>query len=298
MSTDLKREDVFANGVELASVMGLDREHGKRVLTYPNSKKVKVYTFINPVLMTDTFRVSKLPPTLRDTLFSLFQHHERTVEYDNVRVDWNASHVNVWCPSIDTVLFAKALRKVLKEPFRSGVELGCGSGFLSKYALSKFSSLRSMLVNDLNPYAIKCAMDNIKDKRAVFFAGDGLKKIQGMKFDLMLCNPPYVPRPHSINDNPYEGIGLLNHLVHEGQKYLHPNGKLIVNISSLCWDLVLKEKPLMKMKVLERMNVPLKVNNILNNNAWLEYLQHHGLKKKLHQGYEYWQELFIVSLEF
>lgn len=299
LSHDLKRQDIWANGVELASIMGKDRIGGKRVITYPLNKKAYVCTFNNPILMTDNYRVSKLNPALRDTLFSLYSSKPRIVEYDNVNVLWDSSHINVWCPSIDTLLYAKALRKILKQKnnAKKAVEIGCGSGFLSKYLLKKSKRIKSLLIIDINPYAIKCAMDNVKDCRASFYAGDGLKKINGQKFDLIVCNPPYVPRPQSIDDNAYEGISLLNHLVHEGQKYLNKNGILITNVSSLCWNIIFKEKPKMKMKLLESMKVPLKVNNILNNKKWIDYLRKRGLKKKYERGYEYWHKINIIMLE-
>src|SRR3989344_4411243 len=264
VSQDLKKEEIFANGTELASIMGKDKINGKRVLTYPMNKKEHVYTLKDPVLMTDNYKICKLNPTLRDTLFSLYESRPRIVEYDGVSTYWDDSHINVWCPSIDTILFVKALRKIIKNNYQTAAEIGCGSGFISKYLLSKNKNINSILINDLNPYAIKCAMDNIKDKRAYFYTGDGLNKVKGSKFDILMCNPPYVPRPNSIDDNPYEGIGLLNHLIHEGQNYLNKDGIIITNISSLCWDIVLRKKPKMKMAILEKMKVPLKVNNILN----------------------------------
>jgi len=299
LSSDLKRQEIWANGVELASIMGKDRKNGKRVLTYPVNKKDYVHTFKNPVLVTDNCRIARLNPALRDTLFALYSNKPRIVEYDGASVLWDSSHINVWCPSIDTLLYAKALKKALKQKnnFRKAVEIGCGSGFLSKYLLKKSKKIKSLLIIDINPYAVKCAMDNIKDCRASFYAGDGLKKIKGQKFDLIVCNPPYVPRPASINDNPYEGISLLNHLVHEGQKYLNKNGIIITNVSSLCWNIVFRKKPKMKMKLLESMNVPLKVNNILNNKKWLEYLAKKGLKKHYKKGYEYWHKINIIMLE-
>jgi len=299
VSSDLKKQEIFANGNELANIMGFDRLNGKRVLTFPLSKKVYVHTFYNPILMTDNYRISKLNPTLRDTLFSLYSVKPRIVEFDGVSVSWNQTHLGVWCPSIDTLLFAKALKKLFikNKNFYAGVEIGCGSGYLSKYALEKNKKIKTFLINDLNPYSIRCAKDNIKDKRAKFIVGDGLKEIENKKFDFMICNPPYVPRKSSIDDNPYEGIGLLNYLVHRGQNHLNPGGVLILNISSLCWDRVMKKKPSMKFKVLERMQVPLKVNNILNNKYWLEFLRKNGLKKELKQGYEYWQTLYIVAFE-
>ncbi|MFH1308188.1 MAG: methyltransferase [archaeon] len=298
VSNDLKKEEIWANGVELASIMGKDRINGKRALTYPPSKKIYVHTFKNPLLTTDNYQISRLNPTLRDTLFALYSNKPRIIEYDGVSVSWDYTHINVWCPSIDTLLFARALKKIFEKRNKFGncIEIGCGSGFLSKYLLKK-SKVKSLLINDINPYAIKCAMDNIKDKTAAFYAGDGLKKIKNHKFDLIICNPPYVPRIDDKGNNPYEGIGLLNHLIYYGQDYLNKKGILVTNISSLCWDVILENKPKMKMKIIDSMYVPLKVNNILNNKKWISYLQRTGLQKKYKKGYEYWHKINIVTFE-
>ena len=299
ISNDMKKEEIWANGDELASIMGKDRINGKRVLGYPQDKKVYVWTFRNPVLITDNYKISKLAPALRDTIFSLLVSRPRIIEYDNVSTFWDHSHIKVWCPSIDTILFAKALRRILKrkKDFKTAIEIGTGSGFLSKYLLKKNRKIKSLIVNDINPYAIKSAMDNIKDERALFYTGGGLKKLKNQKFELIICNPPYVPRPRSIDDNPYEGIELLDYLVHNGQKYLNPGGILITNVSSLCWNLIFKKKPSMKMAIIEKMRVPLKVNNILNNIKWLKYLEKLGLKRNYKDGYEYWHEINILVLE-
>ena len=299
VSSDLKTQEIWANGVELASIMGHDRERGKHVFTYPLNKEKFVVAMKNPVLLTDNFRIAKLRPALRDTVFSLFNERPRIVEYDGVSVFWDYSHINVWGPSIDTLLFAKALTKlfIVKNNFKTGAEIGCGSGFLSKFVLAKCKKMESILINDLNQYAVKCAMDNIKDNRAIFYHGDGLKKITNQKFDLLICNPPYVPRPDSLDDNPYEGVILLNHFLHQAQNHLNPGGVLVVNISSLCKHLVQKNKPTLPLKLLAKMSVPLKVNNIMNNERWLNYLRTKcRLKKHFKNGYEYWQDLFIVSL--
>ncbi len=300
ISNDLKKQEIWAQGTELASIMGHDRQNGKRVLTFPETKKQLVHVFKNPKLITDNHQIAKLPVTKRDTLFSLFNCKPRTVEYDNVSVYWNESHVNVWCPSIDTILFAKALKKIQKKlkHVRSAIEIGCGSGYLSKYLLEKNKQIESLIVNDINPYAIKCASDNIKDKRALFINGSGLLTMKNKKFDLIICNPPYVPRPSSIHDNPYEGIELLKYFLQHGHEHLNPGGILITNISSLCKHLVINKKMPRKIKLLDKMTVPLKVNNILNNPSWVKYLSKYcGMKKKMINGYEYYQTIEIVIIQ-
>lgn len=297
ISKNMTKQKIWANGMELSNIMGLDFIKGKRISFYPLNIKKQVHTFQNPVLMTDNYKISKLNPTLRDTLFSLFQCKPRVVKYDGVSTFWNETHKGVWCPSIDTILFAKVLRKFLNKNknFKTGLEIGCGSGFLTKYILSKNKKIKSFLAVDINPYAIKSCKDNIKDKRLSMECVDALKKIKGKKFDLIVCNPPYVPRSGSIDDNPYEGIALMRHLIQEGQNYLNDGGVLLINVSNLSKNLIFDKKPLMKFKILDKMKVPLKVNNILNNNGWIKYLKKQGLKKNYSQGYEYWQELNILE---
>jgi 16S rRNA G966 N2-methylase RsmD len=300
LDKQLKYEDIYANGAELAGIMGKDRLNGKRVLSFPKTEEQFVYRFKSPVLMTNNYEISQLEPTLRETLFSLFASRPRIVEYDDVSVSWDNSHISVWCPSIDTIFFAKALGELLSEQqdFKKAIEIGCGSGFLSKYALSKLKNLEHILINDINPYAIKCAQENINDPRAGYFLGNGIEKLKDSKYDLVIANPPYVPRPESIEDNPYEGVGLLNYLVHNTDKFLNEKGILITNISSLSWDLVFPKGLLDNVKIIDKLEVPLKVNNILNNKEWLDYLiNKRNLKKQLKEGYEYWQEIMILIVE-
>ena len=134
VSPDLKKQEIFANGNQLANIMGMDRKNGKRILTYPDSEKVYVHTFKNPVLITDNYQISKLKPTLRDTLFSLYASPRKIFEYDGVSTIYKPSYISVWSPSIDTVLFAKMLNEIFKKrkDLQKALEIGCGSGFLSK----------------------------------------------------------------------------------------------------------------------------------------------------------------------
>lgn len=296
---DLKFEDVYANGVELASIMGKDRLDGERVWTYPKETELFAYRFNDPVLLTNSYVISQLEPTLRETLLSLFSCKPRIVEYDGVSITWGSKHSTVWCPSIDTVLFAKTLRELFEKrsDFKQAIEIGCGSGYLSKYILSKLPNLEHMVINDINPDAIECAQENINDSRAGYFLGDGFNKLCKNKYDLVISNPPYIPRQGEIGDNPYEGIGLLKYMLENCNNFLNPNGLLIANLSSLCWDMVISKELSSRVQILNRLEVPLKVNNVLNNPSWLEYLKSVGLKSEMKNGYEYWQEIIIIAIQ-
>lgn len=287
-SADLRTQEIFAVGREQTAIMGRN-EVGPDIL---------VHTFSDPVLVTDSYRIGRQNPTLRDSLFALYASWPRTIEYDGISVTWDSNrYIGVWGPSIDTLLIAKGLKKILAENSNTltAIEIGCGSGYLSKYILRNCSKIKSMIVNDINPDAIKCARDNIQDIRAKYKAGDGLKLLSQNTFDLIVCNPPYVPRPNSVEINPYEGIGVLNKLIHDSHKYLNPGGTIVIGLSNLADRIVFAKKPKLQFRTIEEMNVPLKINNVLNNREWIGYLQDRNLIKDNHNGYNFWHRIKVIS---
>ncbi len=311
VSQNLDRQEIWAEGNELVSVLGRDRdEHGKRVWQRPYSEKELVAEIIDPVLLTDIYAISKMEPTKRDTVFSLYGCYPRTVEYDGVAVWWDpGKHLNVWGPSIDTLVFANAMRtgNVLTDNVKSTVDVGCASGFLGKYAMEKCPSIKELTLVDLNPCAIECAGDNVRkidvNKWVRYCLQDG-RELKGLDFDLVMCNPPYVPRPDSIDDNPYEGVGLLHDMIVNGKEYLGGNGKLIITTSSLCSKITenaveeAKGKGLASIRTIGRKRVPFKVNPVLNNGEWVSYLRGMGLRKTPERGYEYWHEISVMEIMY
>jgi len=301
---DLSKLDISANGAELASIMGVDQdEQGKRVYTWPESRQVFVHTFQNPVLVTDNHKISQLEPAIRDTVFALYNSFTpKITEYDGVRLKFEQrKYPGVWGPSIDTLLFCKALSQLDLSKVKTAVDIGCGSGMISKYVLEKAApNLESITLVDINPVAGECIKENIKDARAEFKAIDGIKFLsQDKQYDLVLCNPPYIRRPRSIEDNSYEGIGLLVHLIKETPRIVTPQGSLVTNISSLSGSIAQEAiaQAAVIDKVIESMQVPLKVYNVLNNKEWMDYLLAHGLEKNRRNGYDYWQQINIHQIQ-
>jgi len=304
--SELKEQKIYAQGKELASIMGKDRdEQGNRVYHWPETDKLYVTTIKNPVLVTDVYRINKLKPTtLRDTVFALYASPKKITVYDNTSLEFEQGKYNgVWGPSIDTLLFCRALEEESLENIEEAIEIGSGSGFISKYLLNNISHLKNITLVDLNPKAEECARYNINDERARFITGNGIEYLEetNKKYDLIICNPPYIPRPKSRDDNPYEGVSLLVYLIKNANKYLTDNGKLITNISSLCESIVNPEieKSDIKIKKLGSMKVPLKVYSVLNNKEWMDYLLNEkGLKeaKFNNNGYDYWHTINITEI--
>ena len=302
-SSDLSRQEIYANADELANVMGMDRDkQGKRVYSYPKEKKARVIVFKNPALVTDAYRIAGLEPTKRDTIFKLFESPIRITEYDEVVFEFEQrKYPGVWGPNIDTLLFCRALKKMNFSDVKTIVEIGSGSGFITKYFLEKIKApkLKEGILVDFNTHAIRCSKDNINDSRVKFIVGNGVAYTKSKKFDLILCNPPYVPRPKSVDDNPYEGTGLLKYLKENVIGLLNPKGRIITNISSLCEKEIngIMKKSGVSARKLDSLVVPLKVLNILNNKKWMNYLLKHGLKKQRKNGYDYWQKITITEIK-
>ncbi len=301
-NNDLTGQDIYAHGEELAQIMGRDKdEEGRRVHIHPETEEMFVASFENPVLMTDNYKIAQLEPTSRDSLFALFGGAVKVIEYDGTSLRFEQRRFpGVWGLSIDTLLFCNGLRKTELEDVKEAIEIGCGSGFIAKYVVEQAPSLGRMSLADLNPHAIRCAQENISGVETDYHIGDAISYLQGKKFDLIVCNPPYIPRPSSIDDNPYEGIGLLNYLIMNAHQHLTEKGKLITNISSLCESMVTERMRSVgvSVKELASMEVPLKVYNVLNDPQWMEYLlEEKGLKKEMRDGYEYWQRISVVEIK-
>jgi release factor glutamine methyltransferase len=299
-SDDLKKQEIYANGPELAQKMGIDRdEAGNRVYTWPDSKVQYLHTFENPVLMRDHYKVSQIEDTvLRDTIFALYESRRKIVEYMDVRLNFDEDrYTRVWSPSIDTMLILKALNSAELGAPKSGVEVGAGSGYIAKHLLETEPTLEEMTLIDINPNSESCWRDNIQTAKARFVIGDAQKNLVG-PYDLIVCNPPYIPRPKSIDDNAYEGLGLAAYLIGSADSLLTEKGKIVLNLSNLSMPIVLPliKKEGLETRMLEELEVPLKVFNILNNRRWMAYLSEHGLKKDRHDGYDYWQKIQVHEL--
>jgi hypothetical protein len=300
-SPALDAESVFGHGRELNSILGRDIDvAGRRRAPWPESVEEHVVDFPDPVLVTDNARIGQLPPTLRETVFALFRSPVVRVEYDGSGLAFEQrKYPGVWGPSIDTLLFCKALRTLDLSAYRTAAEAGSGSGFLSKYLLARAPALESLTLIDLDERAISCARAHLQDPRARFIVGDAVERLRGARYDLIACNPPYIPRPAGRADNAYEGLRLLASLISDARETLTAGGVLITNLSSLsektarrlCEDASCDVRDLMSLRV------PLKVFNVLNNPRWMDYLRTHaGLEKEPHDGYEYWHTITIVAV--
>lgn len=299
---DLKKQNIYANGSELASMMGMDRDKkGNKVYSYPETKTKFVATINNPVLITDTYQMFQFDPITRDTLQALFSSDKRTIEYDKTSMLFRQSkYPGLWGPNIDTMFFCKAIQNADFSETKNLGEIGAGSGFITKYILNNNSQIETALMMDINPYSGKCINEHIKDERANFQEGDAILTMKNKKFDTLICNPPYIIRPKSVEDNAYEGLGLFEEVVKTLNETLNENGKFYSVISSISEKQALKacEQANCSVKYLDSMNVPLKVLNIYNNKDWLNHLLNNsGLREENKNGHPYWHTINLAEIK-
>ena len=153
---------------------------------------------------------------------------------------------------------------------RNFAEVGCGSGFLTKYALMHAPDIERAVASDISLAAIRCASDALAEisHRASISLVCPQPDDPGFSlvgpFDLVISNPPYIPRPGARNNNACEGLGLIAKFAQRGRGLLADDGLLLLNISTLAG-----ERPLAwfdehgwQLESLDRMRVPLKVNAV------------------------------------
>lgn len=91
----------------------------------------------------------------------------------------------VYEPSEDSFLMEGVVKKYSKG--KSVLDMCTGTGILAKAALeSKASSVTAVDIN-------KSALDSIKDTKIKKIRSSLFQKVKG-KFDLIICNPPYLPK--------------------------------------------------------------------------------------------------------
>lgn len=308
---NLKKLEFWAVGKEIPKVIGgSEKKYGPETL---------IHTFRDPKLLVDNAAIARLSSTERDLIIRLLEFPSRTFEYDGVELTWSdVDYPNAWSPSIDTILFAKALRILLRsrhyaERVNSFLEIGCGSGFLSKYILQKKresgAPIKFARLIDIRRDALSCAMDNIEPVRGNTLISYSLSSPnRGIRvvhpYDLVVCNPPYIPRPHARTNNPFEGLFLYGEILRRRSEMLSSDGRLIINFSSMSKEEVLPEfKKFFSLRSLFRLRVPLKIPLITarrsdESRAWTDYLEKN---KKIivdsteRSGYRYWQNIEIVE---
>lgn len=162
----------------------------------------------------------------------------------------------VYLPAEDSFLLESIIPKYTKN--KTVLDMCTGSGILAVVALK--SKAKSITAVDINPKGL----DLIEQKEIVKIHSNLFKKVKG-KFELIICNPPYLPED-KLEDTESKlattggkrGDEFILKFLKESKNYLEKNGKILLLVSSLTprdriskllKELKLKSKTVAKKKV-------------------------------------------------
>ncbi len=147
---------------------------------------------------------------------------------------------NVYEPAEDSFLFAENLDV---EKGAQVLDVGAGCGMLGILAAEKAGSV---VVLDLNPYAVRCAkenssLNNVGGKMA-FIQTDLLTALnENATFDLILFNAPYLPTAENEAESwigrswagGINGRQVIDRFISIAPLHLKPNGRILLMQSTL-----------------------------------------------------------------
>lgn len=212
----------------------------------------------------------------------------------------------VFGPSIDTILMSEVLAQDIYERsdrlgVRDVLEIGAGNGMLAAGAFRHLPNLCHLVCVDVDPSAINCTRKNLDTLRAG--PGAGKKTIEHLimggyrpdllsaRFDLAICNPPYIPTCSGVGrilDEPTPdylraigGLELLADVISAAPHFLTPSGRLLLMTSSLCHveaqDMIAAAGLTASFPLGESgVEVLFDVEAVIGRPEWVEYLKKHG----------------------
>ena len=110
--------------------------------------------------------------------------------------------MEVYQPAEDSYLMKQCLPINLQG--KKVLEIGSGSGFLSVEAARRGAEIIAI---DINPLAVKATRKAALDAKVTVVAceGDMFEPVTGELFDLVICNPPYLPNEPKDPDLALDG---------------------------------------------------------------------------------------------
>jgi len=137
----------------------------------------------------------------------------------------------IYEPAEDSFLIEKSVKQFAEG--KSALDMGTGSGILAEVALA--TGAKSVLAVDVNQEAV----NNVKQKGINTRHSDLFSNISE-KFDLIIFNPPYLPKTkdedaesEKITTGGTHGYEIIKKFLIQARAHLNPNGKILILFSSL-----------------------------------------------------------------
>ncbi len=134
---------------------------------------------------------------------------------------------------------SRLLQRVVPNYAKGAVlDMCTGSGILAAEAAKTADRVIGL---DSNPASVLYAQQHHAHPHLIFLESDlfslfKLGKISADKFDLIICNPPYLPKdlyPDPALDGGKEGYEFIARFLAEAKHYLKPGGRILLLFSSL-----------------------------------------------------------------
>jgi release factor glutamine methyltransferase len=137
----------------------------------------------------------------------------------------------IYTPAEDSFLLEKEVFKRAKG--KAVLDMGAGSGILAMAASR--SKAKAVLAADINPEVVV----ELKNKGINVIQSNLFDNING-KFDLIICNPPYLPEDERedqesslITSGGKEGDEFLLSFIEQAASHLNTSGEILIVLSSL-----------------------------------------------------------------
>lgn len=196
-----KYADVLRAGEKLARAKGLEASAIKLLLLH-FSRKTATQLYVD--------FDSEMPENDRQAFWDgvdLYVNHQRPVQYIMGYVSFYGYEFtvneSVLIPRFETEELVGQILMLIDEHFDAStaslVDVGTGSGCLA-VALAKEIPGLNVVATDISEAALAVAKTNASRLGADvnFLQGDMLHPLQGMKFDVLVSNPPYIPETETV----------------------------------------------------------------------------------------------------
>lgn len=150
----------------------------------------------------------------------------------------------VLIPRPETELLCEMALAEIDKGARMALDLCCGSGCIG-VALAKLRPGARVWASDASAWALDVARENARrlDAEVTFLRGDLLSPAEGLRFDLIVCNPPYIPsgdiaalsrevqkEPTSALDGGADGLDFYRRIAEEAPAYLSGPRVLLLEV--------------------------------------------------------------------
>jgi len=197
---------------------------------------------------------------------------------------------NLWPPSFDSFYFVDNITKeFMDKNIKSVLDVGSGTGFLGFEVLRNLDTVIDCATVDFTLYSYLFSSINFKLNEGKLRKQKGtithrnllgyniyfdqyFPEIKEMEFDLLICNPPYIPIPDEFVElrryYAVAGIELLKFILKNGNRYAE---NVVVNFSDICLPEVkefLKDSPIQIVEFGQFHEVPFRIPRIMNNSSY------------------------------